>query len=168
MNWLKDLCSDTKKTFVFHNALYDLGWLRAEGVEVKGQIRDTMIAAPLLDENRRYYNLNSIAGDYLKIYKDEKMLKGAAEEFGVDPKSGMWRLPPRYVGAYAEQDANITLKLWNVLQDRIKSEECTSIFNLESKLTPVLLDMKTKGVRVDLDKAERTKKELTALEKDLT
>ena len=167
MNWLKDLCSDTKKTFVFHNALYDLGWLRAEGVEVKGQIRDTMIAAPLLDENRRYYNLNSIAGDYLKIYKDEKMLKSAAEEFGVDPKSGMWRLPPRYVGAYAEQDANITLKLWNVLQDRIKSEECTGIFELESKLTPVLLDMKTKGVRVDLDKAERTKKELTALEKSL-
>ena len=167
MNWLKDLCSDTKKTFVFHNALYDLGWLRAEGVEVKGQIRDTMIAAPLLDENRRYYNLNSIAGDYLKIYKDEKMLKSAAEEFGVDPKSGMWRLPPRYVGAYAEQDASITLKLWNVLQDRIKSEECTGIFELESKLTPVLLDMKTKGVRVDLDKAERTKKELTALEKSL-
>ena len=167
MNWLKDLCSDIKKTFVFHNALYDLGWLRAEGVEVKGQIRDTMIAAPLLDENRRYYNLNSIAGDYLKIYKDEKMLKSAAEEFGVDPKSGMWRLPPRYVGAYAEQDANITLKLWNVLQDRIKSEECTGIFELESKLTPVLLDMKTKGVRVDLDKAERTKKELTVLEKSL-
>ena len=167
MTWLKDLCSDTKKTFVFHNALYDLGWLRAEGVEVKGQIRDTMIAAPLLDENRRYYNLNSIAGDYLKIYKDEKMLKSAAEEFGVDPKSGMWRLPPRYVGAYAEQDASITLKLWNVLQDRIKSEECTGIFALETELTPVLLDMKTKGVRVDLDKAERTKKELTVLEKSL-
>jgi DNA polymerase I-like protein with 3'-5' exonuclease and polymerase domains len=167
MTWLKDLCSDTKKTFVFHNALYDLGWLRAEGVEVKGQIRDTMIAAPLLDENRRYYNLNSIAGDYLKIYKDEKMLKSAAEEFGVDPKSGMWRLPPRYVGAYAEQDASITLKLWNVLQDRIKSEECTGIFSLETQLTPVLLDMKTKGVRVDLDKAEKTKKELTALEKSL-
>ena len=42
------------------------------------------------------------------------MLKGAAEEFGVDPKSEMWRLPPRYVGAYAEQDASITLKLWNI------------------------------------------------------
>ena len=60
------------------------------------------------------------------------MLKSAAEEFGVDPKSGMWRLPPRYVGAYAEQDASITLKLWNVLQDRIKSEECTGIFSLET------------------------------------
>jgi DNA polymerase I-like protein with 3'-5' exonuclease and polymerase domains len=167
LGWLKDLCSDTTKTFVFHNALYDLGWLRSVDIEVKGKIRDTMIAAPILDENRRYYNLNSVAGDYLKIYKDEKMLKGAAEEFGVDPKSEMWRLPPRYVGAYAEQDASITLKLWNILQDRIVSEECTSIFNLETQLTPVLLDMKTKGVRVDLDKAQQVKRYLTKLEKDL-
>ena len=37
MQWITDLCKDTTKTFVFHNALYDLGWLRAEGVEVKGQ-----------------------------------------------------------------------------------------------------------------------------------
>ena len=59
----------------------------------------------------------------------------------------------------------ITLKLWNILQDRIVSEECTSIFNLETQLTPVLLDMKTKGVRVDLDKAEKTKKELVSLER---
>ena len=165
--WLTDLCKNTNKTFVFHNALYDLGWLRAEGIEVKGKIRDTMVAAPLLNENRRYYNLNSLAGDYLSTYKDEKMLKSAAEEFGVDPKSGMWRLPPRYVGAYAEHDAHITLKLWNELRKQITKEECSSIFELETRLTPLLLDMKTKGVRVDLVKAEQVKKELITLEKKL-
>ena len=165
--WLTDLCKDTTKTFVFHNALYDLGWLRAEGVEVKGKIRDTMVAAPLLNENRRYYNLNSLSGDYLGTYKDEKMLKSAAEEFGVDPKSGMWRLPPRYVGAYAEHDASITLRLWNELRKQITKEECSGIFELETRLTPLLLDMKTKGVRVDLNRAEQVKKELTALEKSL-
>ena len=165
--WLTDLCKDTTKTFVFHNALYDLGWLRAEGVEVKGKIRDTMVAAPLLNENRRYYNLNSLAGDYLGTYKDEKMLKSAAEEFGVDPKSGMWKLPPRYVGAYAEHDAAITLRLWNELRKEITKEECSGIFELETRLTPLLLDMKTEGVRVDLKKAEQVKKELAALEKSL-
>ena len=164
---LTDLCKDTTKTFVFHNALYDLGWLRAEGVEVKGKIRDTMVAAPLLNENRRYYNLNSLAGDYLGTYKDEKMLKSAAEEFGVDPKSGMWKLPPRYVGAYAEHDAAITLRLWNELRKEISKEECSGIFELETRLTPLLLDMKTEGVRVDLKKAEQVKKELAALEKSL-
>jgi len=167
MQWLTDLCKDTTKTFVFHNALYDLGWLRAEGVEVKGKIRDTMVAAPLLNENRRYYNLNSLAGDHLGTYKDEKMLKSAAEEFGVDPKSGMWKLPPRYVGAYAEHDAAITLKLWDVLRKDITKEECSGIFELETRLTPLLLDMKTVGVRVDLNKAEQVKKELTTLEKSL-
>ena len=165
--WLTDLCKDTTKTFVFHNALYDLGWLRAEGVEVKGKIRDTMVAAPLLNENRRYYNLNSLAGDYLGTYKDEKMLKSAAEEFGVDPKSGMWKLPPRYVGAYAAHDAAITLRLWNELRKEITKEECSGIFELETRLTPLLLDMKTEGVRVDLKKAEQVKKELAALEKSL-
>ncbi len=167
MQWLTELCKDTTKTFVFHNALYDLGWLRAEGVEVKGKIRDTMVAAPLLNENRRYYNLNSLAGDHLGTYKDEKMLKSAAEEFGVDPKSGMWKLPPRYVGAYAEHDAAITLKLWDVLRKDITKEECSGIFELETRLTPLLLDMKTAGVRVDLNKAEQVKKELTTLEKSL-
>ena len=165
--WLTDLCKDTTKTFVFHNALYDLGWLRVEGIEVKGKIRDTMVAAPLLNENRRYYNLNSLAGDYLGTYKDEKMLKSAAEEFGVDPKSGMWKLPPRYVGAYAEHDAAITLRLWNELRKEITKEECSGIFELETRLTPLLLDMKTEGVRVDLKKAEQVKKELAALEKSL-
>ena len=94
-----------------------------------------MVAAPLLNENRRYYNLKlTLAGDHLGTYKDEKMLKSAAEEFGVDPKSGMWRLPPRYVGAYAEQDAAITLKLWNILRKELTKEECTSIFELETEL----------------------------------
>jgi DNA polymerase I-like protein with 3'-5' exonuclease and polymerase domains len=166
-NWLKKLCADTTITKVFHNALYDLGWLRAEGIEVKGKVIDTMIAAPLLDENRKWYNLNSLARDYLGEYKDEKLLKSAAEEFGVDPKSGMWQLPPRYVGKYAEQDALITLKLWDHLRKKITQEECTSIFELETDLLPVLFEMKTKGVRVDVDKAHKTKKELAKLEKSL-
>jgi DNA polymerase I-like protein with 3'-5' exonuclease and polymerase domains len=165
--WLQKLCDDEKITKVFHNALYDLGWLRAEGIEVKGKIVDTMIAAPLLDENRKWYNLNSLARDYLGEFKDEKLLKSAADEFGVDPKSGMWKLPPRYVGKYAEQDALITLKLWDNLRKKITQEECSSIFELETSLLPVLFEMKTKGVRVDVDKAHKTKKDLTKIEKSL-
>ena len=166
-SWLTTLCADETITKVFHNALYDLGWLRAEGIEVKGKIIDTMIAAPLLDENRKWYNLNSLARDYLGEFKDEKLLKSAAEEFGVDAKSGMWQLPPRYVGKYAEQDALITLKLWENLRKKITQQECTSIFELETDLLPVLFEMKTKGVRVDVEKAHQTKKDLTKIEKSL-
>jgi len=166
-SWLTKLCADETISKVFHNALYDLGWLRAEGIEVKGKIIDTMIAAPLLDENRKWYNLNSLARDYLGEFKDEKLLKSAAEEFGVDAKSGMWQLPPRYVGKYAEQDALITLKLWENLRKKITQQECSSIFELEIDLLPVLFEMKTKGVRVDVEKAHDTKKKLTKIEESL-
>jgi len=166
-SWLTKLCADKSISKVFHNALYDLGWLRAEGIEVKGKIIDTMIAAPLLDENRKWYNLNSLARDYLGEFKDEKLLKSAAEEFGVDAKSGMWQLPPRYVGKYAEQDALITLKLWENLRKKITQQECSSIFELEIDLLPVLFEMKTKGVRVDVEKAHDTKKKLTKIEESL-
>ena len=54
-----------------------------------------------------------------------------------------------------------------MLRKDITKEECSGIFELETRLTPLLLDMKTTGVRVDLNKAEQVKKELTTLEKSL-
>jgi DNA polymerase I-like protein with 3'-5' exonuclease and polymerase domains len=100
--------------------------------------------APLINENRRYYNLNSLVSDYLQEYKSEKTLRHAASEFGVDPKAEMYKLPAKYVGAYAEQDAAVTLRLYDHLLPILEREECTSIFELESSLIPVMLDMKTK------------------------
>jgi len=167
LSWFKKQMATPNIEKVFHNSTYDLGWLRAEGIEVQGRIIDTMTAAPLLDENRRYYNLNSLAGEYLQEYKNERLLKQAATYFGVDPKAGMWQLPCRYVGPYAEQDAAVTLRLWNKLSVDLKKQKCESIFNLESSLIPCLLDMKTKGVRVDLDKADKVKKLLEKREADL-
>ena len=160
VNWLKKQLATPNIEKVMHNAMYDLGWLRWAGIEVQGKIIDTMIAAPLLNENRRYYNLNSLAGEYLGEWKNEKMLRSAAEMYGVDPKAEMWKLDSLFVGRYAEQDASVTLKLWDRLSVDLKQDEVSSIFELESGLIPVLLDMKQKGVRIDTDKAESTKKEL--------
>jgi len=165
--WMKKMMATPNIEKVMHNALYDLGWLRAEGIEVQGKIIDTMVAAPLLNENRRWYNLDSLARDYLSERKDEKILRSAAEEFGVNAKSDMYRLPSRYVGPYAEQDAAVTLRLWDRLRTDLVKDECTSIFELESSLVPVLLDMKTHGVRVDMDRAEQVKKELSGREQVL-
>lgn len=167
VNWLKKQMATPKIEKVMHNAMYDLGWMRWAGIEVQGPIIDTMIAAPLLNENRRYYNLNSLTGEYLGEYKNEKMLKAAAAMYGVNPKSDMWRLPSKFVGSYAEQDAAVTLRLWDRLRVDIKQDEVTSIFQLESSLLPVLLEMKTKGVRVDTDGAEQIQIELSKREKEL-
>lgn len=152
---------------VMHNATYDLGWLQAEGFTVNGDIHDTMIAAAMLDENRMYYNLNSVARDYIGESKSEKALRRAAEDYGVNPKSEMWRLPSRFVGAYAEQDARITLRLWHVLEAEMQKQEVSSVYTLERSLIRHLVTMRKRGVRVDLEAAERVQDDLAAKEKDL-
>ena len=152
---------------VMHNAQYDLGWLRWAEIEVNGPVYDTMIMAAVLDENRRWYNLNSLSIDYLNESKNEKMLRRAAADYGVDAKAEMWKLPARFVGQYAEQDAAVTLKLYDRLSTEVIKDEVTSILNLEHRLTPLLLDMRTKGVRVDEDAAEQAREKLEKREKAL-
>lgn len=153
---------------IMHNAAYDLGWLKAEGFEVNGVIYDTMLAAPLIDENRFSYSLNALGYDYLQEVKSEQALKEAAEDFGVDAKGGLWQLPAMYVGAYAEQDAALTLKLWHHLKTILRKEELESIFELETNLLPTLIGITHQGIRFDRKKCEQLigemqKREATAI-----
>jgi DNA polymerase I-like protein with 3'-5' exonuclease and polymerase domains len=152
---------------IMHNAAYDLGWLRASGFTVNGRIIDTMLAAPILDENRFSYSLNALGFDYLKETKSEQGLKEAAKEFGVHPKKELWKLPSIYVGAYAEQDAALTLKLWQQFKILLRREEVESIFDLETRLFPALFDMTFKGIRFDRDRCEQTICKLKTREKEL-
>ena len=167
LRWVKDVCNQPDTTYVFHNAMYDVGWLRCEGIEVAGKIVDTMIAAPLIDENRFSYSLNALGRDYLKETKSERTLTEAAKSMGLNPKSEMYKLPAHFVGAYAEQDAALTLRLWHHLRGIIHEDQLTSIFDLESKVFRVILDMRTKGVRVDMEKAESVKKFLMKEEEQI-
>jgi DNA polymerase I-like protein with 3'-5' exonuclease and polymerase domains len=140
---------------VMHNAAYDLGWLRASGFKVNGTVYDTMLAAPLIDENRFSYALNSLGFDYLKEVKSEQGLKDAASDFGVHAKKELWKLPAMYVGEYAEQDAALTLKLWHHLKALLRKDEVESIFTLETELLPVLIDLTFQGIRFNRDKCEQ-------------
>jgi len=157
LRWFKKQMSTPRIDKIMHNATYDAGWLYAEGIEVQGRIIDTMVAAPLIDENRFSYSLNNLGRDWIDMRKNEKMLRAAAKDFGFDPKSEMWRLPPMYVGAYAEQDAIMTLKLWHRLKIEISEQDLGAIFDLETGLIPLMLEMRKNGVRVDLDKADQAR-----------
>ena len=154
--WLQEQL-DHKMSVVFHNAQYDVGWLLTEGIEIKGKILDTMIAAPLLDENRFSYSLNALGGTYLGERKQEEDLKRAAGQHGVDAKKDMWKLPASRVALYAETDARLTLKLWDVLSRKLKEENCDKVFELEIDLLPIIFEMRRRGVRVDVEKAQETK-----------
>ena len=63
------------------------------------------------------------------------MLKEAANEWGIDAKGEMWKLPPMYVGPYAEQDARATLDLWKTLKIEIVKTDLTYILDLELSLS---------------------------------
>ena len=166
LRWLQDQLNHGMSV-VFHNAQYDLGWLLTEGIEVKGTILDTMIAAPLLDENRFSYSLNALGATYLGQRKAEDELRRAAHQHGVDAKAEMWKLPAGRVAEYAEMDASLTLKLWHVLHKKLIEDDCERILDVELSLLPMIFEMRRRGVRVDVDKAEQTKTFLEGKEKKL-
>jgi DNA polymerase I-like protein with 3'-5' exonuclease and polymerase domains len=155
------------RTYIFHNAPYDLGWLRADGITVGGVVRDTMVAYPLIDENRYSYSLNNLGKDFLSERKDERLLRDAARDFGIDAKSEMYKLPATFVGTYAEQDAALTLKLWHRAKELIAQEDLQSIFDLETAVQPVTLAMKYRGIRIDLEYAQKLKPLLRGLEQEV-
>ena len=163
LEWFKKVCA-TDSYKIFHNAMYDVCWIKAYGIQINGHIMDTMLMASLIDENRLWYTLNSISYDYLREVKDEKTLQQAAESWGIDPKSELYKLPAMYVGNYAEQDAKLTLELFKALSREIQKKNLVEIFDLETQLFPCLIDMKFKGVCVDIERAHKLKQELSQQE----
>jgi len=166
LEWFKKVCA-TDAVKIFHNAMYDVCWIKSYGIPINGHIIDTMVMASLIDENRVWYSLNSVSFDYLGEVKNEKALKEAAESWGIDPKKEMYKLPAMYVGSYAEKDAELTLELFKVLSREITKQNLTNIFDLETQLFPCLIDMKFKGVCVDVDKAHTMKQQLCKQEEQL-
>ena len=159
LEWFKDICA-SDATKIFHNAMYDVCWIRKLGIKINGLVVDTMIAASLIDENRFKYDLNSLSWDYLGFGKSEIALVEAAKSRGLDPKADLWQLPAMEVGTYAEKDAELTLELWQVFKKEIIYQDVESIFNLETDLFPCLVDMRFLGVRVDVERAHKLKQDL--------
>ena len=173
---LNDKIFQNKKiTKVFHNAMYDVCWIRSvTGKMIKGRIVDTMIAASVIDENRFKYSLDSLSKYYKIGSKYQYNLQQKTLEWSggtlKDPMSNMHKLPSSIVKEYAKQDVSLTYKLWNlfdkkldeVLYTNIDNEQktCRKIFELETELFLCLVDMKFKGVRIDVLKLKTLGEEL--------
>ena len=165
-DWLNEMLSGEGEK-IAHNATYDFGWLEAEGVKWNGRIIDTMIAAPLINENKYSYSLNAVAKEYLAESKNEFLLNETAAQWGVNPKSEMFKIPSQYVGEYAEQDAVLCLKLWDRLKPEITQQDLQTVFDLETDLIPILMKMRKKGVRVDLEQLKKAEKSFIKRENEL-
>jgi len=166
LKYMHDVCRLPCRK-IFHNAQYDVGWLKAYGIDVRGEIVDTMIAGALIDENRYTYKLNSLAKDYLGELKAETDLVEAAKAHGVDPKMEMWKLPAEHVGYYAEQDARLTYLLWQRFKHEIYKQNLHTVWQLEKSLLPILIKMRQKGIRVNTQRAEELKVNFVEKEKEI-
>ena len=166
LKWFQGVLN-TDAIKIFHNAMYDVCWIRSLGLKINGKIVDTMIAAAIVDENQMRYDLNNCSRRYIGQGKDEAALYQAAKDWGVDAKAEMYKLPAMYVGSYAEKDAELTYELWQELKKEILHQDIQSIFNLEIELFPCLIDMRFKGVRVDVEAAHKLKTNLVGQEKQL-
>jgi len=155
--------------FAFHNAPYDIGWLRRDlGIEPMpgDQIDDTSAMAVMVDENRYSYSLNDLCKWQGLQGKDDAMLReaGAAYGFVGDGPNGLmsnlWRLPARYVGPYGEADPVQTLMLADKLDKIIDRENTRRAYRLECDLIPMTHEMRWRGVRVNVDYAEQKAEQL--------
>lgn len=163
MAWARDnLCTNIPK--IGANLTYDLDFLAEEGVHVKGPFIDVQIAEPLIDENQFSYSLNSLGNRYLhegKVGSD--LAKWVLKAYqNKNYRADIWRAPPQLVGPYAEGDVDLPLRVWEKQKPLLTEQGLDEVFDIESRLIPMMLAMRRRGVRVDLEAAKRLDDELTA------
>jgi DNA polymerase I-like protein with 3'-5' exonuclease and polymerase domains len=169
--WAREELNAFKGRIVGAKLDYDLDWLANYGVTLAGcaGFDDVQIAEPLLDEWRYEFNLNALAHDYLGERKQETLLVAAAATQGWTTddqiKSNLWRLPAMYVGAYAEGDVDLPLRIFPLQQKKLEAEELPTIYSIESRLIPILVAMRRRGVPVNVDRADELRAKL-AVERD--
>jgi len=154
--FLKAEFAEFKGDIVGAKLEYDMDWSMQYGIEFPKvhRWRDVQVAEPLIDENQDRYALDLIAQRYGVEGKDETLLRDAALSYAVHPKKEMYKLPARYVGAYAEQDVLLPLELLRRQELIIVEQEIEGIYDLECRLTPILVLMRRHGVRVDLGRMQ--------------
>ena len=154
--YLRDNAAEFSGVVVGTNLPYDLDYLESAGVTFPKAkwFRDVQIAEPLIDELQDHYNLDAIARRYSLPGKDDQAMLDAVRAFGLRGHVGqhIWRLPARYVHAYATQDVKLPLKLLRMQERLIDEQDLQNIWDLESKLMPVLLRMRRRGVRFSHDR----------------
>lgn len=153
--FIQPLLADKNRVAVGANMGYDYGWTLRDGYEWLCDIDDVQIQAPLLDDARRSYSLNSLLKDKLGSQKNEDKLQRSAEEFGIkDVKAQLWRLPAGLVADYARDDAARALRLYFYQRLEMREMDLERVWRVELDLIPVLYRMRKRGVRVDEERVQ--------------
>lgn len=169
LSWLRDTLANPAQPKVGANLMYDVGWLRHEGVTVAGELVDVQYAEALLDE-RAEVALEVLAQKYLGEGKESSLLyRWCADFYGGKPngaqRANIYRSPPRLVGPYAESDADLPLRVAIAMYPHLVREGMMDLFRMECDLIPMLIDMRFAGVTVNIPRAEELRDTLASREK---
>lgn len=162
--WLKDTLNNPSQPKIGANLMYDIGWLAEENIQVCGQLFDVQFAEALLNETG-LVNLDHLSNKYLNLHKETELLyQWCADYYGGSvnhkQRANIYRSPARLVGPYAESDVDLPLRIIKKQFSLLEKEQLSQLFYRENKLIPLLIRMRKKGVRIDLDKAEKLSQKL--------
>lgn len=174
LGWLRDEAAHFEGTLHGANLLYDLGWLGTEGVEFSRRttFNDCQWVEALIDEDRPSYSLQALTqyhglpGKATDDLDAALLAAGLVTKEGKPDKGQLWRLPANKVGAYAERDTTAPVDVWERQRPIVAAEKLEGIIQLEHRLLPLLLRMRRRGVRVDLERAASLAAKLLEKERD--
>lgn len=155
--YLRDQAAAFTGDVITAGGQYDLDYLAERKIIYRRARfhRDVQVAEPLCDELQFTYGLEAISQRRGLPGKDETLLKEASRALGINPKKDMWRLHSKYVGAYAQWDAEMLHPLLRIQERQLEDEGLWGIYDLESRLLPVLVKMRRRGVKIDFDQLDR-------------
>lgn len=159
VNFLKDVLGNANQPKVGANLLYDLGWLKTEGIDVTGDLYDVQYAEALLHE-KSSVSLDYLGHKYLGQKKESSLLYAwCAKSYGGTnngtQRANIYRAPARLVGPYAEGDVDLPLRILPLQWKLLQQQQLLNLFRMENGLIRLLLEMRFAGVTVDVLKAER-------------
>ena len=164
-NWLRHHLKRDDLKFVCANAVYDLGWARREiGLYPVAGAIDVQFMAALLDENRRSYKLDELAWTYLSERKKTDLIKMVMDHYRFsysEVMSNLKQLHAASVGPYAATDADLTYRLYHAMLPEIVAQGLTTVHELESALILMSTEMKRRGIRVNVRRAEELAEEIS-------
>lgn len=165
VNYVNDNLKDFKGVVAGANLGYEGDWLATTGIDILGKKHaDVQVSDVLIWELHDNYDLDTLCTRWEIPGKDERALREAASVYKVHPKTGLWKLPARYVDAYCRGDARKPLQILRRQEMEMEKLGINQIWELEQKVTPILTKMRRRGVRVDLDKVDQIEKKCLEIE----
>ncbi len=143
---IKEVLEDDTILKVGQNIKYDACVLKRHGVMLGGMSFDTMIASYVINPSLRQHNLDALSQHYL----NHKMITYQDVVGKGKNARGFAEVSLEKACEYSCEDADMTLRLKRILEEKIREEQNLALFNdLEMKLLPVLLDMEMTGIKID-------------------